>query len=663
MSLSLADATGLIDPASFPHQAEDLDVDWLDEQVHWCRKIGGVVEEFTGGAGDVWAGIRDSYDAPEAGALYRAMDPVVDRGRHESNLWFIAAGKIGTYAEELEPLRGKLKVLTGEVETFRSQVNSGVWVTATDVEAGRVTLEPAELAGWYDGAQTGDRVPWAQHVPSAERNESLLAEARALFDQIENARLELERRLRELQDDGIGAPVGTGTPGRYDTSSAATDVSWFAPEDDWFENASHGEIREWWDSLDPWQQQLMITAVPLIIGNLNGIPLGVRAKANEINVRSEIARLEAEIQRLDERIAAPPVNGQSLGGWLAHIQGLQERRSQILAAIDSYSSYLELPKPRAVYGFNAEGVYDVVGFTTKGQVLTFDPAHDAIATYNGPLDKNGDIPDWIENIAIHVPGTTTKMESFDGTDERGYELYAASSAQDGAGPTAIITWAGGPLPQGLDAAWDGYSQNLGGQLTNFTAGIERPAGSMLTATGHSYGAAVVGKAEAAGLEADRVLYVSGAGLGNDARTIADFPNTGDKPHYTMIARNDLITGPWQNDQAGHLGHGPSSQDDPDATRLETGREVDDDPTSPTIEELSPPVLGPHSGVYTPGSTAFKNIIGVITGTEVELFAPDEAHVYKKVSAGEYWEMVDGIEHPDYEPDMVDISDLEGRSNQ
>lgn len=217
----------------------------------------------------------------------------------------------------------------------------------------------------------------------------------------------------------------------------------------------------------------------------------------------------------------------------------------------------------------------------------------------------------------------------------------------------MIAWAGGQFPQFLDAAEARYSQELAPRLRDFVAAVDtHPEASTLTVTGHSYGGAVVGEAEQSGLAADRVLYVAGAGIGNGNQTVTDFPNTGDVPHYSMMARHDLIVGHIQGFEAGPLGHGTSPLTDPAVTRLETGFFTAGDTSSGTIESTG--AGESHSTVYQRGSTSFNNVVGVITGTQVELFSPDRTQGTRY--GGVQW--VEGLQHPDYEAVTFDVSEQE-----
>jgi hypothetical protein len=396
-------------------------------------------------------------------------------------------------------------------------------------------------------------------------------------------------------------------------------------------------VRAVWDQLGEVQRRSLISTEPAVTGNLDGIPIQFRAEANRLNMRAEIARID---RVLDATKHSPP-----------HVEFMYGESVEELRALrESYTHYLE--SPQEVYGGNGLPIR-VVGIP----VVVFDPGAAAIATYHGPFDANGDVPSWVVNIAVHVPGTGTTMSSFRRTDDRSLDIYkrgGALTASGEAGPSAVFAWAGGRFPQGLEAVYDGFSRDLGPRLRDFAAAVDRhPATSTLTITGHSYGAAVVGIAESVGLRADRVLYVAGAGIGNDNTEVADFPHTGDVPHYALMARNDAIVGYIQGADFGALGHGASPLLDPDVTRLETGFLDRENPVrGQDIESLGD--FESHSGVYTVGSTSFENIVQTIVGGRVETFAPDEVRIHHVRGQGAQLTTTKGIDRPGYVPLHVQV---------
>ncbi|EPD86077.1 hypothetical protein HMPREF1529_00677 [Microbacterium sp. oral taxon 186 str. F0373] len=394
-------------------------------------------------------------------------------------------------------------------------------------------------------------------------------------------------------------------------------------------------IREVWNALDQTQREQLIAAAPLVIGNLNGIPIRDRVAANRINIRNEITRQEQLIQDW-ERLKAD-TRGYPGGGPAAYDALIRQAQS----TIDYYRD--ELLDREITWIDDKGGIHREIG----ARVVVFDPSKDAIATYHGPLDPaTGDIPAWVKNVAVSVPGTTTTMTNFsDGV---------AKNLQAAAGPdSAVFQWAGGRFPHDIPEAmtW-GYAETLAPRLRDFVAGIDMPAGATSTVLGHSYGGATVGLAEKDGLSADRVLYVSAAGMGHGVSGVEDFPNTSNVPHYSMMARNDAVVGAIQPGIMDWM-HGQSALTADDVTRLETGWIHHDDPNSADLEDYNepgngtPPAIDAHSSVFAPDSTAFHNMVAVITGGEAVVFAPD-----KTATTGRTAYTMDGIDVPGYTPEYV-----------
>jgi hypothetical protein len=404
-------------------------------------------------------------------------------------------------------------------------------------------------------------------------------------------------------------------------------------------------IRQVWNGLGPEQQAALIAAAPLVIGNLNGIPLRDRIAANRINIRDEITAREARIDEIKRQKAdalRPAYTGKD--GVAAVYDGLIAEQQ---STIDYYESLLD----QQVMWRDEDNVRHT---DTGARVVVFDPRRKAIATYQGAIDPvTGDIPSWVQNVAVSVPGMETRMTSFN--DDVGRYLYEAAGRY-----TAVFQWAGGEFPgggfpQGTVQAMDSsYAERLAPRLRDFAAAIQVPAGAELTVVGHSYGGATVGLAETAGLTADRIMYVSAAGMGHGVDGLQDFPNTKDVPHYALMARDDLVVGPIQGDGDGMHGRSPLNAEG--VIRLETGFVTDGDPTSGTLESYDLPEGGmpapvdAHSTVLTPRTGAFQNVVAVITGGRAELFAPDQI----LVAAGHPVTM-SGIEVPGYEPHYVEVN--------
>ncbi|HPT94735.1 MAG TPA: alpha/beta hydrolase [Microbacteriaceae bacterium] len=402
-------------------------------------------------------------------------------------------------------------------------------------------------------------------------------------------------------------------------------------------------IREAWNSLGSKRRAELLAASPMIIGNLDGIPLLDRVEANRLNVTEEIGVRQQSILRLQAQLDDPDA-------WAAkHPRDAEEARAALLARI--------LTERRAMDGFRAlldQRItwYDESGIAHVDQgarVVVFDPAQHAIATYHGAVDtQTRDVPGWLRNVAVFVPGTGTEMDDF--ADGRAGDLAKAAGRD-----TGMFVWAGGPFPQGGEAVNAGFSQNLAPKLLSFVEGVAMPDGASVTMIGHSYGSAIVGVAEAHGLQADRVLYVAGAGIGLGNTSVADFP--GDADHYAIMARRDFIVGNSQGvyREDWGIGHGPSPLDDPSVTRLETGWVTAGDPGSGGLDNYDNPDsrtaagIDSHNTVFKLGSTSFDNIVGVIVGGGVEKFAPDEVRVVGGTTVS-----IDGINRDGYTPTRLSV---------
>lgn len=673
MTSEVTDASGLIDPEAFQFRSGALwtSLDDVSENAQFCRQTGQAVGQASGAAHGVWAKLRESYQAPEAPDLHAAMDSVKAAGDREWDVLDQAAGIMDAYMDELMPVRQELSVLEADAQELRTQVARGVVLSAGEAT---LTLRPPGPGNdhlgweaWETLLREGGRAPWQHHQPSIERNFVLVSQALGLMEQIRRAGQDLAKGLDGLDTGAPLAatpgPVGSGVyaPGFQPQASgfgalfgnpAVTDVTGFAPGQDVL-GGTADEVRAWWDALTPAQRSALITAMPLVLGNLNGVPLKYRAQANKLNLTGEIASLRAQRARIGQEMATVRTQRFGRGNNVqitADLNRLKDEQARLDEPIREYEHYLHLDKPQTQYDENGRKTT-----RTNVEVVAFDPTAHSIATYHGRYDENGDIAADVENIGVYVPGTFTRTDNFNGADTRAYNLYnAANDNWPGAerGRTAMIAWAGGEFPTSIPDAINGkYAEDLGPRLRDFVAAVDaRPGSSALAIDGHSYGGLVVARAEGAGLAADRVMYTSSAGLGDGVQSVSEFPSTGDVPHYTMIGRGDGVVGLVQRDPFGVHGDAPPYVEQ--VTRLETGFQEDGDPSSGTIEETGP--FKQHSSVYDLGSTAFNGHVGFFTGTQVELFSPDQTQGTRY--GGVQW--VDGIKHPDYEANMIDVSEQE-----
>ncbi len=400
-------------------------------------------------------------------------------------------------------------------------------------------------------------------------------------------------------------------------------------------------IRAVWDAMTPEQRDALITDYPMLIGNLEGIPLRDRNTANVITAQAHRAELEKQIELLsalkkqgqsvemNDPIAATKVA--DLEGLIADMKGEVKSIDAMLG--DRNEKYVRADDDEKADGedngqpFGIYRVYDEAGrpVDRNGIVMVgFCPFRDSYITYQGALDPaTGDVPPWIEEVGIVVPGTTSRLAAFTDDLDRGKDLMRGSGDK-----AAYFTWHGAPMPQfdlnhGLEAAARGFADEAAPRLAAFTNSLSLNRWTDVVPIGHSYGAVVLAQAEALGMRADRVVYVAPAGLGESASGVSAFPETGDVPHFSLQARNDVVVGLIQGKLSGlGLGHGFADPlEGKHITRLETGWLDDDHPERGAIETKDG--VASHSAVFTPGSTAMKNITGVVTGDPVSLYHPDD----------------------------------------
>jgi hypothetical protein len=359
------------------------------------------------------------------------------------------------------------------------------------------------------------------------------------------------------------------------------DQMWNSPPD-------VGAVRHWWASLSLETRASLVASIPIVIGNLNGIPFATRVNANRRNITAAIAKLNDDLNRL-KRSGADP--GESAAGRIRTVQ----------RAILNFQRLRD--EPETVFDPVTGQMATLIG----RNVIVFDHDRDAIAEYTGVLDPvTGNVPSAVQNLGVYVPGTGTTMTGFDEEVWKGRWITHQAPTP---GSIATITWKGAAFPQGIDAVSGDLARSLGERFATFLGSLSGTHSATVTGIGYSFGGSILGSAERAGAPLDRSLHVSSAGMGNGVRPVADYPATSHVPHYSLLAPNDLIVGPFQGLELGGIGHGGSPVNTPGFTRLETGYRVAGDPASGRIEG--------HFDVWIRGGTAMKQIRAVISGGAIE----------------------------------------------
>ncbi|GAA5033878.1 alpha/beta hydrolase family protein [Microbacterium fluvii] len=582
--------------------------------------------------------------AQSVDALRPRITLLSDRLTRTADAADTAAGILDDYADALADL-----ALRADLALTRAQDDyAAIW--SRRAEALNATSEG--LVGWSLGWD--DVLPSWLYLDDASylrRWQGAIDEyrsSRAHYNALHDEREELDRRTADRLS-GISLVAELTHDGAVGLGGVAASAALWAGDTDALtaaQIAGLGDpalVRRVWDSLDEGDRRRLTEADPQIIGNLDGLPIAARVAANRISIEREIAARQAEIDRLEG------LRDQAHASAYHSESGIDRVYDDLVAEQQTLIDYYRGLLDQKVYWTDRDGTQRL---DTGARVVVFDPSRGAIATYHGALDPaTGDIPSWVVNVAISVPGTGSNITDFG--DARAADLARAAGAS-----TAVFQWAGGEFPQSIPEAMStSYSHDLGPRLRDFAAGVQVSTPATLTVLGHSYGGAVVGLAEKAGLSADRVLYVAAAGMGDGVQGVADFPNTSDVPHYAMMSRNDLVVGLIQANESDPIAlHGQTTLHADGVTRLETGRIVDSDMDSAHIEDYNVPGNGTpssidsHSSLYTVGSTAFDNMVAVITGGQAEVYA--ESQTIVTVSGPV---VIDGLDRDDYTPTYITVS--------
>ncbi|PWD51237.1 hypothetical protein C8046_11810 [Serinibacter arcticus] len=351
-------------------------------------------------------------------------------------------------------------------------------------------------------------------------------------------------------------------------------------------------VHDFFADLDPESAALLATLYPSLVGSTDGAPFDARELANRVKVIDALADERELLEGMEDR------HEHHQGDWDLFGRNNDDLEGPLADTRDRIALYESI-------------------LNDDRTILFFEPAtHDSDfnRTYDGGIaELHGEITADTQNVGTLVPGTGSHLGNYDGNASRSESFHNAAPDR-----LAMITWMGGDLPDSLlDAKGDEWSRDLGPKLAGFSDAVRleiESSGSSASTTyaGHSYGGAVVGRAEAAGLDADRVLHIASAGMGNDIGGPSDYPDSQNDVHrYSMTAPGDPIEN-FQGLDAGSWGHGADPDTFPGTERLHTGNDAGPD---------GAPLQGSsaHSDVFNHESDSWNQMLEVFVGGEVETY--------------------------------------------
>ncbi|WP_433547843.1 alpha/beta hydrolase [Streptomyces sp. CA-294286] len=314
-------------------------------------------------------------------------------------------------------------------------------------------------------------------------------------------------------------------------------------------------VAHFFDALSAPQRKRLVEAYPLVVGNLNGAPVGLRFAAN----RLALAQSKATELR---RMANPKVSR-------AGRQDADRRMHRFAALLRPHR-----------------------------QVLAFDPAGGGrVAEVFGDLDR-------ASRISVVVPGVDTNVVNFERTYLRysspvgmAKSLYAAEREAAPGKPVAVIAWADYTAPTGLGMdAMVGAAAQAGARrlaaLTRALPGSGRGPDVPVSLFCHSYGSVVCGVAARQLPERVTDIAVSGS-PGMRADSAAELGTTARV--WAMRDADDWIQGvPYL--EVGGVGHGT------DPVSAEFGARV-----------LSAADAVGHTGYFVPGTESIGNFARIGVG--------------------------------------------------
>jgi pimeloyl-ACP methyl ester carboxylesterase len=315
----------------------------------------------------------------------------------------------------------------------------------------------------------------------------------AAMAEANQADAEIAAALRNLTAEAVGlAPPATDA-----TTAAAFSIP---PR-----GTSPADVKKWWDSLSPMQQESLLFTRAAELGMLDGVPALARDRANRFRLAEEKAELLADRQRL---LAKHRTHDEDL--WLKQV-------TDKLHGIDDIEKRLNSMAP-------AEAFLLAIDANGNGRAI--------IASGN---------PDTATNVATYIPGTGANLANAGGDIGRSDRMLDAAE-RAGSPSTAVITWVGYDAPQDLpEAALERYADRAKQDLDRFQDGLRAShegAPSHNTVLGHSYGSTVIGHAASTeGLNADELVFVGSPGVGVGNASELNFP----ADHvYATVADHDII---------------------------------------------------------------------------------------------------------------------------
>ncbi len=328
----------------------------------------------------------------------------------------------------------------------------------------------ASLSPWSFGLLPGSLIMTAGSVALAKSAASdILAASEAAQQLLGRLRGEITAQIMASSAAGYATPVMSRSDAERLYRQALTDPSVL---DDLGPNG----VRAWWNQLTDAERDAFVQAQTLAAGNLDGLPLAVRAEANRYTA----------IERLGEVGLSPTER--------AYLRKVRDGEV-ILVAYDP-------AKDRIIEAIGL-GVMD----------FRADPDHPTFVE-GAMWGPNGELvqKEPPTTVITYVPGTGSDMATFYAEDN--YQAFGHGIIQGNEENSVVFVYKGGPFAGDLFEAKDqAYAQGTGATLASFSNALELEQhlnNGRTVAIGHSWGLANITSSEVAGARYDAVVSLAGA---------------------------------------------------------------------------------------------------------------------------------------------------------
>ena len=455
----------------------------------------------------------------------------------------------------LDSLNKDLDTLVNDVSELMmatSEASNGVWDVQTKVqECNSYVEEHTNLSIDSEGSvseekdddqeittDTTTKRPWGTRGSPNSKVEGHSEEFKELQGMIQAA-IDRAVEVDEAYRDRLKA-VYDGTYQCDETSASESQGLPDLPQEGW----SATEVSAWWNSLTEDEKNKIIAEHPEAIGNLDGISMDARGKANEI-------RLQTERTKAAEELAAAEAARDKWDMNSPEYEAAQQRVDKARLKVEDLEKIEELMHP---YGdpMASDGIPE-----SPYHLLYLDASGDGDVR---AAISVGDV-DTAENVTTLVPGigTTARAEQGGLSALLGNAEAARNAA--GADNTAAVAWLGYDAPPGFSLEEMTSTDYKGHQseymnadradeaapaLNGFHEGIHSWHQSQgtdphLTTVDHSYGSLTAGTAALStktGVVDDMVLYGSPGGRADDVHEY----NVPEGHVYASANDDDVVAG-------------------------------------------------------------------------------------------------------------------------